>query len=88
MSIGKQGKDRSAGASGVEQRAIVGGYRVVYGETVPAWERTFPTKREANAFAKKHKGFGDIIFSIAKVVPGEPPQSISSAIARATGGGQ
>ena len=27
-------------------------YRVVYGETMPAWERTFPTKREAKAFAK------------------------------------
>lgn len=55
-------------------------YRVVYGETMPAWEQTFPTRREALAFAKEHKGFGDIIFSIAKVVPGEPPQSLTAAI--------
>lgn len=63
-------------------------YRVVYGETRPAWERIFPTKREAEAFAKKHKSFGDVIFSIRKVVPGEPPQSIAAAIDRAqeTGG--
>ena len=56
-------------------------YRVVYGETMPAWERTFPTKREAMAFAKKHESFGDIIFSIAKTVPGEKPKSITAAIA-------
>jgi hypothetical protein len=55
-------------------------YRVVYGETMPAWEQTFPTRREAKAFAKKHEGFGDIVFSIAKVVPGEPPQSLTAAI--------
>lgn len=55
-------------------------YRVVYGETMPAWEKTFPTKREARAFAKEHESFGDIIFSIAKVVPGEKPQSMTAAI--------
>jgi len=56
-------------------------YRVVYGETRPAWERIFPTMREAKAFAKEHKSFGDVIFSIKKVVPGEPPQSLMAATA-------
>lgn len=55
-------------------------YRVVYGETIPAWEQIFPTLREAKAFAKKHESFGDMIFSIKEVVPGEPPQSMMAAI--------
>ena len=55
-------------------------YRVVYGETIPAWERTFPSLREAKAFAKEHKRFGDVIFSIKAVVPGEAPQSMAAAI--------
>ncbi len=55
-------------------------YRVVYGETRPAWERIFPTMKAARAFAKEHEGFGDVIFSIKKVVPGEPPQSMAAAI--------
>lgn len=59
-------------------------YRVVYGETMPAWEQTFPTKREAEAFAKKQKSFGDIIFSISKVVPGQKPQSMMALIASGT----
>lgn len=58
-------------------------YRVVYGETMPAWERIFPTMREAKAFAKKHESFGDVIFSIKKVVPGEPPMSVTAALDRA-----
>ncbi len=56
-------------------------YRVVYGETMPAWEKTFPTKREAKAFARKHEGFGDTIFSVAEVVPGEKPQSMAAVLA-------
>jgi hypothetical protein len=55
-------------------------YRVVYGETMPAWEKTFPTLREARAFAKEHKSLGDIIFSVKKVVPGEKPQSMTALI--------
>ncbi len=55
-------------------------YQVVYGETRPAWEQIFPTIREAKAFAKQHESFGDVIFSVAKVVPGEPPRSITAAI--------
>lgn len=55
-------------------------YRVVYGESRPAWEKIFPTKREANAFAKEHRSFGDVIFSIKEVVPGEPPQSMTAMI--------
>lgn len=58
-------------------------YRVVYGETRPAWEQIFPTLREAKAFAKEHESFGDLIFSVRKVVPGEGPQSIMAAIAAA-----
>jgi hypothetical protein len=56
-------------------------WRVVYGETMPAWEKIFDSKREAEAFAKEHEGFGDIIFSIAIVVPGEPAKSMMAAIA-------
>jgi|HubBroStandDraft_1064217.scaffolds.fasta_scaffold125234_3 hypothetical protein len=55
-------------------------YRVVYGEMMPAWEKIFPTMREAKAFAKEHRSFGDIIFSIRKVVPGEKPQSMTARI--------
>ena len=55
-------------------------YRVVYGETMPAWEKIFDTKREAEAFAKEHRSFGDVIFSIRKVVTGEKPQSMAAAI--------
>lgn len=58
-------------------------YRVVYGETMPAWEKTFPTRREAQAFAKKHKSFGDVIFSIGKVDPNDTsPHSLTAAIAQ------
>lgn len=56
------------------------GYRVVYGESRPAWEKIFPTMREAKAFAKEHESFGDVIFSIKKVIPGEAPQSMTAAI--------
>lgn len=55
-------------------------YRVVYGESRPAWEQIFPTKAEADKFAKKHRSFGDVIFSIKEVVPGAPPQSMTAAI--------
>jgi hypothetical protein len=55
-------------------------YRVVYGETMPAWERVFQTLREAKAFAKEHESFGDVIFSVRKVVPGEKPQSMTALI--------
>lgn len=60
--------------------ASIKGYRVVYGETMPAWEKIFATKREAEAFAREHRSFGDIIFSVAKVIPGEPPQSLMVAM--------
>lgn len=55
-------------------------YRVVYGETIPAWEKIFPTLREAKAFAKEHRSFGDIIFSIGLVIPDQKPQSLAAAI--------
>lgn len=64
------------------------GYRVVYGESRPAWEQIFPTMRAAKAFAKKHQSFGDVIFSIKKVVPGEAPQSMVGAIALAKAEGR
>ena len=59
-------------------------YRVVYGETMPAWEKSFPSLRAARAFAKKHESFGDVIFSIAKVIPGEAPKSIMGMLAPAS----
>lgn len=55
-------------------------YRVVYGETMPAWEKIFPTMREARAFAKEHEKLGDVVFGVKKVVQGEPPQSMAAAI--------
>lgn len=55
-------------------------YRVVYGETIPAWEKIFPNRREARAFAKEQKKVGDKIFSVKQVIPGEPPQSMTAAI--------
>jgi hypothetical protein len=55
-------------------------YRVVYGETRPAWEKIFPTKPEANKFAAAQKKVGDVIYSIKRVVPGEPPQSLMAMI--------
>lgn len=58
-------------------------YRVVYGETMPAWEQIFHTLREAKAFAKKHESFGDIIFSIGRVTPGEAPKSLAAALTKA-----
>lgn len=55
-------------------------YRVVYGETIPMWEQIFPAMREAKAFAREHERFGDVIFSIAKIVPGEAPRSLTAAL--------
>jgi hypothetical protein len=62
-------------------------WRVVYGETRPAWEKSFATRREAREFAAEHRTFGDVIFSIRRIVPGEGPQSIAAALEekRATG---
>lgn len=56
-------------------------WRVVYGETLPAWEQIFGSRRAARAFASKQRSVGDIVFSIRKVVPGEEPQSMMAAIA-------
>lgn len=61
-------------------KPIKTGYRVVYGESRPAWEQIFPTMRAARAFAKEHESFGDVIFSVKKVVPSEAPQSMAAAI--------
>lgn len=58
-------------------------YRVVYGETRPAWEETFRTLKEARTFARKQTHLGDVVFSVKRIVPGEPPQSIMAAIAAA-----
>ena len=51
-------------------------YRVVYGETMPAWERMFESLQDARKFASKQTRLGDIVFSICRVVPGEQPQSL------------
>jgi len=48
----------------LKQRA---GYRVTYGETMPVWSRVLPTLSEAQAFANKHRSFGDIVFSVEAV---------------------
>ena len=43
------------------------GYRVTYGETLPVWSRVLPTLAAANAFADKHRSFGDVIFNVERV---------------------
>jgi len=43
------------------------GYRVTYGETAPVWQRVLPTLDAAQAFAAKHRSFGDIVFGIEAV---------------------
>jgi hypothetical protein len=55
-------------------------YRVVYGETIPAWEKIFPTRQLARDFAKEHKDMGCKVFSVKKVVEGEQPQSLTAAV--------
>lgn len=81
LASGKTAEESFAIAKAVTRKSVrKDNYRVVYGETMPAWEKSFPTKREADAFAKKHESFGDVIFSIAKIVPGEPPQSLIKAL--------
>jgi hypothetical protein len=59
-------------------------YRVVYGETMPAWEKIVPTRRAANRFKRPREHVGDVVFSIARVIEGEPPQSILAAIKEAS----
>lgn len=80
--ITEANKRFDAEVDAAEQKREVG-YRVVYGESRPAWEQVFPTMRAAQAFAKKHKSFGDVIFSVKKIVPGEGPQSLMAAITSA-----
>ena len=55
-------------------------YRVVYGETMPAWERIFPTLPDAKVFTRKQRRLGDIIFSVRKVRANDKPQSLIAAI--------
>lgn len=55
-------------------------YRVVYGESRPAWEKRFKTRREAEAYAVSQLRCGDIIFRVSKVKIGEEPQSLMAAI--------
>lgn len=55
-------------------------YRVVYGETMPAWERIFATRRDAAAFAAHCLSVGDMVFSVTPVVPGEAPRSLTAAL--------
>lgn len=56
-------------------------YVVVYGETMPAWEQRFSTKRATEAFIKKHESFGDVIFSVEKInVNDKRPRGIIAKI--------
>jgi len=59
-------------------------YRFVYGETMPAWEKIVPTRRAADRFKRSREHVGDVVFSIARVIEGEPPQSILAAIEEAS----
>lgn len=77
-------KARKTNAKPSLQTEAAEGYRVVYGETMPAWEQVFPTLGEAVAFAERHRSFGDVIFSITKVDPRDPgPHSLTAALALA-----
>jgi hypothetical protein len=58
-------------------------YRVVYGETMPVWDKTFPDMREAFAFAKLRDDCGDIVFSVERVQAGERPKSLMAAVGQA-----
>ena len=42
-------------------------YRVVYGETMPAWEKIVPTTRAADRFKRQREHVGDVVFSIARM---------------------
>lgn len=52
---------------------------VVYGETMPAWEKEFDTLKEACKFAQYHHRLGDQIYLIGPVVPGQV-KSIMAAV--------
>jgi hypothetical protein len=54
-------------------------YRVVYGETMPAWEKIVPTRRTADRFRRQREHVGDVVFSIARVIEGEPADSDEAA---------
>lgn len=41
-------------------------WTVTYGETLPIWSQTFPTKREADVFAARCLRRGDIVFSVKR----------------------
>jgi hypothetical protein len=58
-------------------------YRVVYGETLPMWAQSFAAKRAAESFALRQLSRGDIIFTVAKIVPGETRQSLEDNFGRA-----
>ncbi|MGD0395134.1 MAG: hypothetical protein ABSC41_21130 [Acidimicrobiales bacterium] len=51
---------------------------------MPAWEKIVPTTRAADRFKRQREHVGDVVFSIARVIEGEPPQSILAAIEEAS----
>jgi hypothetical protein len=60
-------------------------YRVVYGETIPAWEKVFDAIKEAITFARRCAARGDIVFSIAAVDQYDTaPHSLQAAIENAS----
>lgn len=65
-------------------------YKIVYGETRPAWSQEFATKRELLKFVNRCVSVGDLIFGIEQIRKGDapnfygmmdviPPVSITSA---------
>ena len=61
-------------------------WRVVYGESLPAWEKLFPTRKAAREFALAQLDMGDIVFRISKVIPGDGHQSITAVLDAARAG--
>lgn len=42
-------------------------YFILYGETLPVWEREFHSWKEASAFLKRCADLGDIVFRFERI---------------------
>lgn len=58
-------------------------YRVIYGETMPAWTKELSTEAAVLAWVKRCLDLGDLIFGIEALEEGDTPQFMSLADALA-----
>lgn len=49
-------------------------YRIVYGETMPAWSREITTMKELQKFVARCMSVGDLIFGIEELREGYQPR--------------